>query len=68
MRIAVFGGSGKIGTALLPVLVEDGHSFAIDTSLTTELTGWKPKYDVCAMVDAALEWQNERQRNEGTKP
>ena len=25
MRIAVFGGSGKIGTALLPVLVENGH-------------------------------------------
>jgi len=33
------------------------HSFEIDCSHTTHRLGWEPKYDVIAMVDAALEWR-----------
>ena len=57
----------KLALSTEHVSVPDAHSFAIDTSLTTKLTGWKPKYDVCAIVDAALEWQEERRRIEERK-
>jgi nucleoside-diphosphate-sugar epimerase len=34
------------------------HSFDIDCSLTTELTGWEPRFDIRAMIDAAIEWSH----------
>ncbi len=33
------------------------HSFEIDCSHTTHRLGWTPKYDVIAMLDAALAWR-----------
>jgi hypothetical protein len=36
------------------VTVPGAYSFEIDCSLTTELLGWSPQYDVIAILDAAL--------------
>lgn len=36
----------------------DAHSFEIDYSHTTDLLGWTPRYDVIAMLDAALTWRS----------
>ena len=51
----------KLGLPVERVVVPDAHSFEIDYSLTTELLGWSPKFDVLAMLDAALAWRNKRQ-------
>ncbi len=34
------------------------HSFEIDCSHTTQRLGWQPRFDVIAMLDAALAWQD----------
>jgi nucleoside-diphosphate-sugar epimerase len=48
--------SGKLPLPVETVLL-DAYSFEIDCSHTTELLGWHAKYDVMAMLDAALAWQ-----------
>ncbi|HET6426899.1 MAG TPA: NAD(P)-dependent oxidoreductase [Phycisphaerae bacterium] len=49
--------SDKLNLPIEKVAVPDAHPFEIDTSLTTELLGWKAKYDVIAMLDAALAYR-----------
>jgi UDP-glucose 4-epimerase len=44
----------KLGIGTEEVTVPEAHSFDIDCSLTTELTGWKPRFDIRAMIDAAV--------------
>jgi len=47
----------KLDLPVERVTLADAHSFEIDYSLTTELLGWSPKFDVIAMLDAALAWR-----------
>lgn len=51
----------RLSLPIEPVIL-DAHSFEIDGSHTTELLGWAPKYDVIAMLDAALAWRQQAQR------
>jgi len=44
----------KLGLPIERVTVGGAYSFEIDYSLGTDLLGWSPKYDVIAMLDAAL--------------
>lgn len=47
----------KLGLPVERVTLPDAHSFEIDYSLTTDLLGWSPQFDVIAMLDAALAWR-----------
>ncbi len=47
----------KVGLPVERVTLENEYTFDIDISHTTELMGWTPKYDVFAMIDAALAWR-----------
>jgi nucleoside-diphosphate-sugar epimerase len=51
----------KLGIDIEKVTVPDAYPFEIDYSLTTELTGWEPEYDICAMIDKAISWRNTRE-------
>ena len=53
-----------LGIGIERVTVPDAYAFDIDYSLTTELTGWEPKFDICAMIDAAVKWKKTRQETE----
>jgi nucleoside-diphosphate-sugar epimerase len=49
--------AGKLSLPIERVTLPDAHSFEIDYTLTTDLLGWSPKFDVIAMLDAALAWR-----------
>ncbi|MFW6108055.1 MAG: NAD-dependent epimerase/dehydratase family protein [bacterium] len=40
-----------------PVYLDGWYPYEIDVSHTTDLLGWEPRYDVFAMIDAALAWR-----------
>jgi len=40
------------------VTVPDEQPFTIDTSHTTERLGWRARYDIVGMIDAALTWRD----------
>mgnify|MGYP006292327577 CR=1 FL=1 len=44
------------------VTVRGEYGFEIDYSHTTELLGWAPRYDVIALLDAALTWREQHPR------
>ncbi len=46
--------AAKLDLPIEKVTVPDAHPFSIDYSLTTQLLGWEPKFDVIASIDAAL--------------
>jgi nucleoside-diphosphate-sugar epimerase len=48
----------KLHLPLEPVRLQ-AHSFEIDCSHTTDLLGWTARYDIVAMLDAALAWGKE---------
>ncbi len=50
--------AGKLDLPVERVIVPDAYSFDIDFSLTTELVGWSARFDVIAMVDAALAFRS----------
>ncbi len=54
--------SGKLDLPIERVTLPDAHAFEIDCSLTTDLLGWSPEFDVIAMLDAALEHRRQAQR------
>jgi len=47
----------KLGLPLEPVTVPGEHSYTIDTGHTTERLGWEAKFDVIAMLEAAMAWR-----------
>jgi nucleoside-diphosphate-sugar epimerase len=49
--------AGKLDLPVQKVVVPGEHSFTIDTSHTTERLGWEARFDVIAMLDAALAWR-----------
>ena len=49
--------SEKLGLPVERVTVPDAHSFDIDVSTEKALLGWQPKFDVVAMLDAALAYR-----------
>jgi len=46
--------AGKLDLPIEKVTVPGAYPFSIDTSLTTDLLGWEPTFDVIASIDAAL--------------
>jgi nucleoside-diphosphate-sugar epimerase len=55
----------KLGLPIERVLVEGMHSFTIDYSHTSELLGWSPRFDVIAMLDAAIAWREAQGKRAG---
>jgi UDP-glucose 4-epimerase len=49
----------RLGLPMERVMVPNAYPFTIDYSLTTQLLGWSPKYDVIAMLEAALAWASD---------
>lgn len=49
----------KLGLPVERVSVPGEYPFDIDVSHTTKQLGWAPKYDVFAMIDAALAWREQ---------
>jgi len=47
----------KLGLPVERITLSDAYSFDIDVSHTTRQLGWSPKFDVIAMLDAALAWR-----------
>ena len=50
---------GKLGLPVERVDLTDEYSFDIDYSHTTEKLGWEPEFDIYAILDAAVAWQQE---------
>ena len=50
----------KLGLSIERVRLSDAYSFEIDVNHTTELLQWSCRYDVIAMLDAALAWRWEQ--------
>jgi len=51
--------AAKLDLPVEPVTVPNAYPFTIDTSRTTEQLGWRPQFDVTAMLDSALAWRRE---------
>lgn len=52
--------AGKLGLPLEAVTVPNAYSFDIDCSLTTELLGWRPRFHIISILDAALAFRQKQ--------
>ncbi len=51
--------AAKMSLPIEKISLDDAHSFDIDVSHTTERLGWWARYDIFAMLDAALAWRQQ---------
>jgi len=50
--------SQKLSAPVVPFVCKEGFDFAIDINKAKSLLGYKPKFDVFQMIDAAMEYRN----------